>query len=73
LMDYFKKLYPKKLPAGGRLLAYNAILRRDDMKEFLDTLRKHPDFESVVLSVTMEDGFLLGARRAYIKTSERSD
>ncbi len=61
-MDYFKKLFPKKLVPGGILLVHNAIRQANSMKDYLDMIRKHPDFDTVTLSVTMEDGFCLSYR-----------
>jgi predicted O-methyltransferase YrrM len=61
-LDYFNKLYPKKLIPGGILIAHNAILQADSMKDYLDMIRKHPDFDTVTLSVTMDDGFCLSYR-----------
>jgi predicted O-methyltransferase YrrM len=61
-LDYFHKLYPKKLIPGGILIAHNAILQADSMKDYLDTIRKHSDFDTVILSVTMDDGFCLSYR-----------
>jgi predicted O-methyltransferase YrrM len=61
-LDYFNKLYPKKLIPGGILIAHNAILQVDSMKDYLDMIRKHPDFDTVTLSVTMDDGFCLSYR-----------
>jgi len=62
-MDYFQKLYPKKLLPGGLLLAYGAIQREEKMRDYLETLAKHPDFDTVVLSASMEDGFSVSCRR----------
>ena len=62
-MDYFQKLYPKKLLPGGLLLAYGAIQREEKMKDYLDALAQHPDFDTVVLSASMEDGFSVSCRR----------
>jgi predicted O-methyltransferase YrrM len=62
-MDYFNKLYPKKLSPGGIIAVHNAIRMRNDMKEYLDTMAQHPDFDSVVLSLTMDDGFSLSYRK----------
>ena len=61
-VDYFNKLYPKKLGPGGILAAHNAIQQANSMKDYLDMIRKHPDFDTVTLSTTMEDGFCLSYR-----------
>ena len=61
-VDYFNKLYPKKLSPGGILAAHNAIQQANSMKDYLDMIRKHPDFDTVTLSATMDDGFCLGYR-----------
>ena len=61
-LDYFSKLYPKKLIPGGIFLVHNAIRQADSMRDYLDMVRKHPDLDSVTLSVTMDDGFCLSYR-----------
>jgi caffeoyl-CoA O-methyltransferase len=61
-MDYFKKLYPKKLVPGGILAVHNAIRQANSMRDYLDMIRKHPDFDTVTLSLTMDDGFCLSYR-----------
>jgi predicted O-methyltransferase YrrM len=61
-MDYFNKLFPKKLPPGAILAVHNAIRLRDSMKEFLERMARHADFDSVILSLTMEDGFSVSYR-----------
>jgi caffeoyl-CoA O-methyltransferase len=61
-VDYFNKLYPKKLVPGGILLVHNAISQASSMRDYLDLIRKHPDFDTVTLSVTMDDGFCLSYR-----------
>lgn len=61
-MDYFKKLYPKKLVPGGILLVHNAIRQANSMKDYLEMIRKHLDFDTIFLSVTMDDGFCLSYR-----------
>jgi caffeoyl-CoA O-methyltransferase len=61
-MDYFKKLYPKKLAPGGILAVHNAIRQASSMKDYLEMIRKHPDFDSVTLSLTMDDGICLSYR-----------
>jgi len=63
LMDYFQKLYPKKILPGGIIAVHNAISRKDAMKNYLEMIRQHPDFDSVILSLTMEDGFAVSYRK----------
>jgi len=60
--DYFNKLYPKKLAPGGLLLCHNAIRSRGQMQDYLDLVTKHPDFDTVIVSATMDDGFALSYR-----------
>jgi predicted O-methyltransferase YrrM len=62
-VDYFNKLYPKKLVPGGILAVHNAIQQAGSMKDYLDMIRKHAAFDTVILSATMEDGFCLSYRR----------
>jgi predicted O-methyltransferase YrrM len=62
-VDYFKKLFPKKLPPGSLLIAHNAILRADAMKDYLELVRKHPEFDTLIVSATMDDGFALSYRK----------
>ena len=62
-LDYFRKLYPTKLAPGGIIAVHKAISRKEPMKEFLEMINKHPDFDSVVLSLTMEDGFSVSHRK----------
>ncbi len=61
-MDYFKKLYPKKVVPGGILAVHNAIRQASPMRDYLEMIRKHPDFDNVILSLTMDDGFCLSYR-----------
>jgi caffeoyl-CoA O-methyltransferase len=61
-MDYFNKLYSKKLLPGGIIAVHNAIRQAYAMKDYLDMIRKHPDFDTVIVSVTMDDGFCLSYR-----------
>ncbi|OGQ11801.1 MAG: hypothetical protein A2026_05505 [Deltaproteobacteria bacterium RBG_19FT_COMBO_46_12] len=61
-IDYFKKLFPKKLIPGGILSVHNAIQQALSMKDYLEMIRRHPDFDTVTLSVTMDDGFCLSYR-----------
>jgi predicted O-methyltransferase YrrM len=61
-VDYFKKLYPKKLPPGGMIAVHNAIRQANAMNDYLGMIRKHPDFDTVTVSATMDDGFCLSYR-----------
>jgi len=69
--DYFKKLHPKKLAAGGIIAVHNAIRMRESMKDYLDMIATHPDFDSVVLPLTMDAGFS-GSYRKRKGLSDRS-
>lgn len=62
-MDYFKQLYPKKLLPGGIIAVHNAIHSRRSMQEYLDMISNHPEFNSVILSLTMDDGFSVSYRQ----------
>ncbi len=61
-VDYFNKLYPGKLVPGGILAVHNAIQQASSMKDYLDMIRKHADFDTVTLSATMDDGFCVSYR-----------
>jgi predicted O-methyltransferase YrrM len=61
-VDYFKKLYPKKLPPGAMIAVHNAIRQAYAMNDYLGVVRKHPDFDTVTVSATMDDGFCLSYR-----------
>ena len=60
--DYFNKLFPNKLPRGAVLVSHNAIRHRENMKEYLDLVKNHGEFDTVILSLTMEDGFAVSYR-----------
>jgi len=61
-MDYFKKLYPKKLAPGGMIAVHNAISEAGDMKDYTETISRLPDFDTVIISTTMGDGISLSYR-----------
>jgi predicted O-methyltransferase YrrM len=63
-LDYFRTLYPKKLFPGAILAVHNAIRQAGAMRDYLDLVQKHPDFDSVTVSATMDDGFCLSRRRS---------
>jgi len=56
-VDYFKKLFPKKISPGGLLLSHNAIRQRESLEDYLDLVTKNPALDTVILSATMDDGF----------------
>ena len=58
-VDYFNKLFPKKLAPGAVIAAHNAITRADKMKDYLELMEKHPEFDAVIVSVVKEDGLSL--------------
>ena len=61
-MDYFNKLYPKKLAPGAIIAVHNAISEAGDMKDYTDMIRRRPDFDTVIVSTTMTDGICLSYR-----------
>lgn len=58
-VDYFNKLFPAKLPPGSLLIAHNAILRVDAMKDYLELVSRHAAFDTLLVSVTPDDAFAL--------------
>jgi predicted O-methyltransferase YrrM len=62
-VDYFHKLYPRKFVPGGVLASHNAIRQAGSMRDYLDLVRRHPDFDTVTVSATLDDGFCLSYRR----------
>ena len=61
-LDYFKTLFPKLSP-GGLLLRHNAIRYASTMEDYLAAVKKHPKLDTVILSLTMEDGFAVSYKR----------
>jgi len=61
-VDYFNALYPRTLTPGGLLAVHNAIRQTGAMQDYLDLVRKHPDFDTVTVSATLDDGFCLSYR-----------
>jgi predicted O-methyltransferase YrrM len=62
-LDYFKKLHPKLLKPNAMILAMGSISRRGQMQEYLTAITAHPDFDSVALSATKDDGLIMSSRR----------
>lgn len=61
-MDYFRQLYPAKLAPGGIVAVHNAVSQAGDLKEYMDMIRRHPEFDTVIVSTTMDDGIALSYR-----------
>lgn len=62
-VDYFNKLFPRLLMPGGLLLAHNAILLADKMKDYLELVRNHPDFDTITLRAIEDDGLAVSYRK----------
>lgn len=61
-MDYFNKLFSKLQP-GGVFVLHNAIRFKEQMRPYLEHVSKHPQLDTVILSLTMEDGFSLSYKK----------
>jgi predicted O-methyltransferase YrrM len=62
-VDYFRQLHPRKLAPGGVIAVHNAIRQAGAMRDYLTLVRDHPDFDTVTISATLDDGFCLSYRR----------
>ncbi len=54
--DYFGYLYPKKLLPGAIIAVHNAIRFRQAMRRYFELMQTHPEFDTVVVSTTLDDG-----------------
>ena len=63
--DYFKKIYPNKLAPGGLLLTHNAIKQRDKLEAYLKLVTEHADFDTTIVSATMDDGYAISYRQRH--------
>lgn len=61
-MDYFKAVFPK-VDKGGLILRHNAIAYKSAMTGYLETVRNHPELDTVTLSMNMKDGFAVSYRK----------
>jgi len=61
-LDYFNALMPKLSP-GGLLLRHNAIKYASTMKDYLEAVKTHPELDTVVLSLTLDDGFAVSYKK----------
>lgn len=50
---FFSLVYPR-MTRGGVLLAHNVINKRDEMPDFLQTIRTHPDVLTSIVSAGLE-------------------
>ena len=62
--DYFQKLFPEKLTPGALLVARKAITM-PSVKDYLDALEKHSEFDDVIVSVPGGDDFSLAYRISF--------
>jgi len=62
-MDYFQKLHPAKLAPGAIIVVHNAVSAAGDLKEYTEMIRRHPEYDTVTVSTTMDDGMCLSYRR----------
>lgn len=56
-LDYFQKLFPKKLKPGALLLSNNAVKPQEGMKDYLNRVMQCADLQSVIVNTTLEDGY----------------
>lgn len=61
-VDYFQKLYPRKILPHGVIAVHNAIHHAKAMQDYLELIRHHPHFDSIIVSATRDDGFCLSFR-----------
>jgi hypothetical protein len=45
------------------IAVHNAISEAGDMKDYTETIRSLPDFDTVIVSTTLSDGISLSYRR----------
>jgi caffeoyl-CoA O-methyltransferase len=62
-MDYFRKLHPKLVPSGSLIVVHNVITYRSAMEDYLTFIKEHAEYDTVILSLTMDDGFAVSYRR----------
>ncbi|NPV05998.1 MAG: O-methyltransferase [Syntrophaceae bacterium] len=61
-VDYFQKLHPAKLAPGAIIAVHNAVSAAGDLKEYTEMIRRHPEFDTVIVSATTGDGMCLSYR-----------
>jgi caffeoyl-CoA O-methyltransferase len=62
-VDYFNQLFPGKLAPGGLLLSSGAIQQIEKLQGYLDLVSHHPEFDTVMVSATLEDGIAVSYRK----------
>jgi predicted O-methyltransferase YrrM len=60
-LDYFNVLFPKLVP-GGVLICHNAVELADQMEDYLEAVRSHPELETQIVRVIPKDGFAVSVR-----------
>jgi predicted O-methyltransferase YrrM len=61
-ITYFNMLMPK-LKRGGVIVAHNAVSHASSIREYLDTVNKHPELLTIILSTTGGDGMAVSFKR----------
>ena len=61
-LDYFQKLSAERLTPGALVLSHGAIELKDMLEEYMKVVSADPKFETVILSVTLQDGFAVSYR-----------
>lgn len=57
--DYFGYLHPQKLSPNAIIAVHNAIRMRQAMQRYLEMIFNHPEFDTVFVSTTLDDGFAI--------------
>ena len=60
--DYFRKLFPGRLPSDRLLIAHNAVLMAEKMQSYLELVRQQPESETVIVRAAEDDGLALRHR-----------
>jgi caffeoyl-CoA O-methyltransferase len=69
-VDYFNTLFPKLRP-GGFILLHNAIRSKKAMQPYFDLVSAHPEIIHVILSLSMQDGFLVSFKKRSAVSGQR--
>lgn len=61
-VDYFKKLHPDRLSRRAVIMAASAIYAVEKLKDYLALISARADYDTTIVSATMEDGLALSLR-----------